>query len=132
MTGRLLSAAAAAVLLLAACGDDKAPPSGADDVFEAWRNAGLTVGPHDALDNSDTLGGGSCQRGEVDGIETTVCGYESEDAARAAQPAGLDLVGDATGASLPRGKVLLVVADRGGSDPSGKKIHQLTKAFLGK
>lgn len=121
----------AAVLCLCACGDSKPAPESKDDVLNLWSIAGLTVGDHEPL-AEHKLGDADCQRGTVGGVETTVCSYATADAAKAAQPAGLDMVGGVTGASLPRGKVLLVVADRNNTDPNGKTIQAVTKSFLGR
>ena len=121
----------AIAVCLCACDDSKPAPDTEADVLAMWTHAGLAVGDHQPLADHN-LGDADCQRGEISGVETTICGYESADAAKAAQPAGLSLVGAVTGASLPRGKVLLVVADRNNRDPSGKTIHAVTKAFLGR
>jgi hypothetical protein len=115
----------------AGCDDSKAAPQRADDVFAAWRNAGLTIGDHDDLD-AHGLGKADCERGDVAGVETTVCAFETDEAAQAAQKAGLALVGETTGTALARGRVLLVVADRQRVDPQGKQINKVTQAFLGR
>ncbi len=121
----------AAVLCLCACDDTKPTPETEADVLTLWTNAGLTVGNHEPFAQHN-LGDADCQRGEVGGVETTICGYESAEAAKSAQPAGLAMVGRVTGASLPRGKMLLVVADRNNTDLSGKTINTVTKVFLGR
>jgi hypothetical protein len=117
------------VLLAAACGDDA--PRQESDVLAMWRAADLDVAKHEPLD-AHALGEARCVRGAVSGIESTVCTYASEDAARAAREPGLQLVGETTGAALARGRVLLVVADRAKLDKDGKKIDAITKAFLGR
>jgi hypothetical protein len=122
--------AALAVMLAAGCGDNAAPED-ASDVVKSWKAAGLEVGEMTALDEHE-LGEASCERGEVKGVETTLCAYDSDEAAEAARPAGLAAVGDATGSALANGKVLLIVADRDKADPDGKTINQMTKVFMGK
>jgi hypothetical protein len=68
----------------------------------------------------------------VDGLGVTLCSYPDEAGAKAAEPAGLAAVGDATGTALSRGRLLLVVADRAKADPTGKTIDRITKVFLQK
>jgi hypothetical protein len=115
------------------CGSDSSTAAAEkpDDVIEAWRTAGLEVGEHAPL-AEHVLGEAECVRGEVAKVETTVCSYATDDAAKQAQNAGLGMVGSTTGASLARGKLLLVVADRGSHDKDGKAINALTKSFLGR
>jgi hypothetical protein len=115
-----------------ACGDEN--PGAATDpkeVVARWQKAGLEVGAHAVIDKHN-LGEASCARGKVGGVETTLCLYASDEAAKAAQPAGLKAVGKTTGAALPRGPMLLVVADRAKADPDGKTINKITKTFLGR
>ena len=116
------------VALAAGCGD-AAPPGGPSAVFDAWKRAGLTVS---TLTSSTPLAGGECRAGNANGVEVTLCTYADDKAATGAQPAGLAVVGDATGASLAQGTMLLVVADRRKTDPTGKTINQLTKVFRGR
>jgi hypothetical protein len=119
-------------LALAACGDDdQAAPDTAGDVAGAWRSAGLNVTGFAATDGR-ALGGGECARGKVDDIEVTLCRYNTEDAAKAAQPAGLELVGQTTGSALASGKFLLVVSDRDKTDPEGKRINQIIQTYRGR
>lgn len=106
-------------------------PENADGVFKAWSAAGLEVSEH-ALLPRHTLGEARCMRGEVAKVETTVCMYDSPEAATKARDAGLKIVGQHTGASLARGPLLLVVADRRDADKDGKAINTLTKTFLGR
>lgn len=138
MTTRRLHAAAllAALLLAPGCGDDKPaakdPDSRtADDVFGELTASGLVIDGVAATDGA-ALAATDCTRASASKLEVTVCRYPDEAAARAAQPAGLVAVGEATGAALHHGRLLLVVADRGKVDPAGKLINQITKAFLQK
>jgi hypothetical protein len=124
-------ALAALAVAFAACGKDEPKDPAArtvDDIFAELSSAGLQakdVGPADG----GALGGGECKAGAVKGIELTVCRYGDEKAAGAAQPAGLARVGEATGAALTHGPLLLVVADRAKADPDGKTINQITRVF---
>jgi len=112
---------------LAACG--KAGPSGpTGEVIDAWKKAGLDASGFGSSD-SKGIGGGTCSSGKVSGIETTICEFGDADAAKKAEAAGLTQVGDATGAAIAQGKLLLVVADRTKADPTGKTIKQLAAAF---
>ena len=119
--------AAIAFLILAACSGG-GPPESADDVLAAWLTAGLAPSDFAPLPDAQGLGG-ECQRGTVDGIDATLCRFADENAARAAQPAGLAHVGESTGAAVSAGRVLLVVADPRNTDPSGKTIHRITQTF---
>ncbi len=118
--------------LTTSCGDETAAVDNADDLLDRWKAAGLEVGDHAALDKPALGKSAECKRGLVSGVETTICRYPSDKAAAAAQAAGLELVGATTGAALPRGKVLLVVADRSKADSDGKIINKLTKLFRGR
>lgn len=125
-----------AALAAAACGDDGkgAPPStvgGVDGVLEAWKKAGLTVSAFDAADGAK-YAGGDCKAGQVNGIDAVLCTYASPELAKAAEPKGLEVVGEATGSSIAEGRVLLVVADRRKADPEGRTINQTTKVFRGR
>jgi len=74
---------------------------------------------------------GECGKRVIDGVVAILCELPSEEAAKNARAAGLEVVGDATGAALVSGKHLLVVVDRDGKDPAGRTINALTKSFLG-
>ena len=122
----------AAAALAGACGSDSnAKPTNSEQVIAAWKAADLGDVELKPL-NEHALGKGDCQQGQVKGIETTLCVYEDEAAARAAQKAGLKYVGEKTGSALASGKMLLVVADRKEADPEGRTINKLTKTFLGR
>jgi hypothetical protein len=125
----------AALLLLAACSkEEKQSPAasgGAPAVVDAWKKAGLTVGTMDTVDGAK-YGGGECKAGQVSGVDTVLCTYPTAEAAKTAEAAGLEAVGEATGSAIAQGKVLLVVADRRKADPEGRTINQMTKLFRGK
>ena len=127
---KLLAAAALAVAV-SGCSDDKAAPDTAGEVAAAWRAAGLEVSAFRQMDGSD-FGGGECARGDVNGVEVTLCRYQTEEAATAAHPAGLKAVGAATGSSVPSGNFLLVVAERNKADPEGKSINQIIQTYRGR
>jgi hypothetical protein len=109
--------------LVAGCGNS----GPAADFTNAWKLAGLDPQGFNSVDAKNL--GGKCQAGKVSGVDTTLCEYETADAAKQAEAAGLAQVGETTGASLAQGKYLLVVADRGRSDPNGKKIRDIAAAF---
>jgi hypothetical protein len=78
------------------------------------------------------LSGGTCKRGEVSGVEVTLCEYPDAARAKKLESVALDLVGDTTGSALAEGKLLLVVADRKSVDKDGKRIDTITRAFRGR
>ena len=131
MRWNLMIVCAAAALASACGGDSTAKPTNTEQVIAAWKAADLGDVDLKPMEKPP-LGKGDCQQGKVKGIETTLCVYEDEAAARAAQKAGLKYVGEKTGAALASGAMLLVVADRGDSDPEGRTINTLTKTFLGR
>lgn len=124
----------AAALAAAACdkGETASPAAGGTTaVLDAWKKLGLTVGAFEKADAAK-YGGGDCRAGTVSGIDTVLCTFKTPEEAEAAQAKGLAAVGDTTGASVASGSMLLVVADRGKADPSGRTINQMTKVFRGR
>jgi hypothetical protein len=123
-----------AAAFVAGCGSGKkgpgAPASSLDGLVAQLKSAGLSPGPF-APTEVAALGAGKCQRGDVSGIEVTVCSYAEAAQAKKAETMGLALVGDNTGASISQGSLLLVVADRKNVDKDGKKIDQITRALRG-
>jgi hypothetical protein len=115
---------------LVACGDDKKTggAGGTDPrtaVIDAWKAGGLTAG---ALEPAQAAGVGTdCKSTNVKALELLLCVYPSADAAKAAEEPGLAWVGSATGAVKSSGTVLVAVADRRKTEPSGKTINQLLK-----
>jgi hypothetical protein len=71
--------------------------------------------------------GKDCASGTVDKVEVLVCTFGSVDEAKQAADAGLEWVGDTTGASRAKGAVVIAAADRHKADPSGRTINQLFK-----
>jgi hypothetical protein len=113
------------VALLGACGGS--PGGAVAELIMAWQQAGLDTTAFQAADARAL--GGKCSAGKVKGVDATVCEFEDADKAKRAEPQGLALVGEATGASLAQGKMLLVLADRGRADPTGKNIQAIAKVF---
>jgi hypothetical protein len=128
--------AALLVIALAACsksesfggGGGSASPGGESGpraaVIDAWKKGGLTPSP---MTPATVAVGKDCQSGTVGAVDVLLCVYPSAAEAKAAQDAGLGWVGDVTGASQAYGAVLVVVADRRKSDPSGRTINQMMK-----
>jgi hypothetical protein len=120
------------VLALASCSKDDGTGRGAatgelsrDRVVEAWKKGGLTPTPLTAATTSTV--GKDCQSGTVNSVDVLVCQFATPEEAKAAEPKGLDWVGEATGMSQASGKVLVAAADRRKADPSGRTINQLMK-----
>jgi hypothetical protein len=111
-----------AVLALACSRESKS----AYQVVQAWKAAGLQPSE---FTKADTRLGGKCQSGTVNEIDTLICEFKDETEAKQAQPKGLEIVGETTGASLAKGRMLLVVADRKNSDPNGKRLKDITNTF---
>ncbi|MCB9563412.1 MAG: hypothetical protein H6708_23680 [Kofleriaceae bacterium] len=137
---RIALAAAALAVAVGACDEDKpaskgragaGAPAGVDAALAGWKAAGLTVSAFEVADGS-SYGGGDCKAGTVSGVDTVVCVYATAELAKAAEPAGLTAVGQATGVSMAQGELLLVIADRRAADPQGLTINRMTKLFRGK
>lgn len=127
MTVRAITAITLMCLLLTmGCGKDTV--SSASGMQSVWKKAGLESTSFETITEAK-LGDATCQRGKVSGVETTVCVYRDEAAAKEKREAGLKLVGNHTGASLARGKLLLIVIDRERVDPSGRTINRITQSF---
>jgi len=123
----------ALLALAVGCGDDESSGTGASvkEVLTAWSEAGFDIEALKPLEEHG-FGKATCRQGPIDGVETTLCLYENEGAASVERSAGLAKVGEATGAALVRGRMMLVVADRDKADPDGKTINKLTRIFLGR
>jgi hypothetical protein len=142
MTWSRVACAAALVAAVAACskaGDEsksKTPPAEAgqagaatvDGAKKAWEAAGLRLADFHPIEDSRKLGG-DCQAGNVAEVAVVLCRYDQPQAASDAEENGLAMIGDATGASLANGPLLLVVADRHQADPNGRRINEITKTF---
>ncbi|CAN5885944.1 hypothetical protein BH11MYX3_BH11MYX3_40140 [soil metagenome] len=121
------------LLAVAACGKSdgstgfggSANESGSRDaVLDAWKKGGLSPSP---LTAATVSVGKDCQSGTVGAVDVLLCVYPTAADAKSAEDAGLTWVGDSTGASQASGSVLIVVADRRKSDPSGRTINQMMK-----
>jgi len=121
------------VAVLAACkGGDKdkysnsGPVGGGarDAVIDAWKKGGLDAS---AFEPAQTSVGKDCSTGTVNKVAVLLCTFDTPDAAKAAQDAGLQWVGDTTGMSRAKGSLVIAVADRHKADPNGKTINQIFK-----
>jgi hypothetical protein len=114
------------VVAIAACGKSGPPePSSRDALIAAWKQAGLTTTGFAATTSPI---GKDCQLGTVNQLDVVVCTFATPDEAKTAQNAGLQWVGDTTGAAQAHGALVIAVADRKKADPSGKTINQILKA----
>jgi hypothetical protein len=106
--------------------DPNAPAgSGAKDaVLDAWKKGGLAVS---VFAPTQSKIGSDCTAGTVGKLEVVVCNFPTADAAKQAETAGLEWVGDTTGSSQAKGTLVIAVADRHKSDPNGKTINQIFK-----
>jgi hypothetical protein len=112
--------------LVVGCGKSgPAAPSSREALMAAWKQAGLNPAGF-VVTNSPV--GKDCQLGTVNKVAVMVCSFTTPDEAKAAEPAGLQWVGDTTGAAQAHGALLIAVADRAKADPSGKTINQILKA----
>lgn len=119
------------VCLLASCSKDDGTGRGAatgelsrDRVVEAWKKGGLTPSP---FTPATVPVGKDCTTGTVNGVDVLVCQFPTPEEAKAAEPKGLEWVGEATGMSQAAGKTLVAASDRRKSDPSGRTIDALMK-----
>jgi len=119
------------LLALASCSKDDGTGRGAatselsrDRIVEAWKKGGLQPSP---LTAATVTVGKDCQTGTVNGVDVLVCQFATPEEAKAAEPKGLEWVGEATGMSQAAGKALVAASDRRKSDPSGRTINQLMK-----
>jgi hypothetical protein len=129
----------AATVALSGCkkeGDSGSGSSGAasaaiEKVVASWKAAGLDPSTFTKVDAAD-FGGGECESGKVSGIETTLCYHPTADKAKSVRAQAVKKVGSNTGYALVNGELVLVVADRGKSDPSGRTMNKMARAFQGK
>jgi hypothetical protein len=103
------------ILLLIACAE--APPPVPSE-YAAWAEA------------NGMIAGATCRQGKLEELDAAYCEFADEAAAKAAEDSSMAWVGEAhAGAARASGKKLLVLADRGEKDPTGKRIDALLKAF---
>jgi hypothetical protein len=116
-----------AVCLAAGCGKGDGGGTGAGGptaLYDAWKKGGLAPS---AFTKATTPVGKDCQSGTVNNVDVLVCTFASPDEATKAQDAGLQWVGDTTGAAQTKGPLLIAAADRRKADPSGRTINQIFK-----
>ena len=99
-------------------------PAAREALLDAWKQGGLEPS---AMTPATITAGKDCQSGTVGGVDVVVCVYATPAEAKAAETAGLDWVGPATGMSQASGAVLIAAADRRKSDPNGRTINKLSK-----
>ena len=136
----MVSLLAAALLALALAGTGCSKEGGggaaggsweaAEKVVSAWKAAGLEATGFAKVDGTG-FGGGECQTGKVAGLETTLCQHPSADKAKEVQPQALKQVGENTGYAIANGELVLVVADRGKADPTGRTMNKMARTFQG-
>jgi hypothetical protein len=115
-----------AIICACACSKDKggAAAGGRENVISEWKKAGLNPS---AFTAATTNVGKDCQSGTVNNVDVLICSYGSADEAKKAQDAGLQWVGDTTGAAQAKGSLVIAVADRRKADPTGRTINQMFK-----
>ncbi|MDB4962737.1 MAG: putative lipoprotein [Myxococcales bacterium] len=114
------------ILLVGVLACDKGGAAGGsrDEIIAAWKKGGLSPS---AMTPATVPVGKDCQSGTVGAIDVLLCVYPSAADAKAAEESGLAWVGDTTGAAQANGSVLIAIADRRKSDPTGRTINQLMK-----
>ena len=125
---RVVLGSVIAMLACVGCDSKDAGTASRDAMMKAWNQAGLTSS---SFQRVEVFGSEECTQGTINGVSTTLCAYADETQAQAAQPKGLESVGDDTGTALVNGATLLVVADRASADPQGRVINRITKIFRG-
>jgi hypothetical protein len=114
-----------ALFLFACESKSEAPKNEAVAKLEA---AGLKA--EGLADAAGMIAGAQCQQGKIDGIDAAICQFPDDASAKAAEQSSLGWVGEAhSGTAVASGRALLVLADRGKTDPTGKRIDEITKAF---
>jgi len=94
------------------------------DLVEAWKKGGLTVSE---LAPEKVAFGTDCKKGTVGAIEVLVCQYASAEESKKQETPGYTWVGENMfgGTCQAKGALLICVADRQKSDPSGKTIQKM-------
>lgn len=112
------------LLSLGGCGQ-----KGVAHELQALKDAGRNVSAFSDTD-ATALHAKRCQSGTIDGIQAILCEYGGSDAAAQGLQAVQAWSGEApTGLAMQRDLVVLGLADRGGTDASGKSIAAITKVF---
>lgn len=115
------------LLSLTSCGESDP----LEDQLSAWRKAGLETSEFESS-TPKKLKAVSCFTGTVSGIHVTLCDYPNDEETKQATDAGRESIGNTTGLVLAKGQVLLVAADRDGTDPTGRTINTISRTFWGK
>ncbi len=72
----------------------------------------------------------SCVGGTLAGLDAMLCEYGAAEAVLRGKKAAETWVGNAvTGVALSNGRTVLALADRTRSDPTGKSIHEISRAY---
>lgn len=132
-----------AFLLLASADCKKSGPSAApppthlpgalrtDEVLAAWRTAGLTPEGFAPL-VPPANGAGYCEHGSVNGVDTVICEYASDEAIATGiklTKEGWARVDAHTAAIVQARRTTVAIVDRERREPSGKTVNQIVTAF---
>ena len=129
MMRRLFLIAALCLAVVPAC---RKKAANIDGLPEELKGAGLTVEPFQPVDGT-RYGAYRCSMGRVEGLEALACEYGDPATLQANKRQVESFIGNAvTGVALDRGKLVLVLSDRARTDPNGKTISRISRAFLGK
>jgi hypothetical protein len=102
-----------------------------DKVIDSIKSVGLRPEGFAPLEPVP-FGASYCEQGQVQGVDTLVCEYKDSatlDQGRKLLTGVWDREGVRTGVTAFSKNTLLAVVDRGSSDPNGKTINQILKAF---
>ena len=114
-----------AIVCACACSKDKGGAAGGrDNLIDAWKKGGLNPS---AFTAATTPVGKDCQSGTVNNVDVLICTFANGDDAKQAADAGLQWVGDTTGAAQAKGNLVIAVADRRKADLTGRTINQMFK-----
>ncbi len=112
-------------------GCKKAAPGGVhlDEVRAAFAEAGWKTDSFQPID-AQQFSAQKCVTGKIEQIEAVLCEYGSAEAVQQGKRGAETWVATAvTGAALDNGRTVLALADRARTDPNGKMIHRITKAY---
>ena len=116
------------LVLAAGCSKAGADSGPTKDVLAAWQKAGLEPSTFEPVAQSP-YGEARCRAGKVKGVDATLCELADVADAKRAEATAMSSIKDATGLALAEGKLLLVLVNRGGDDPSGKRINEIARTF---
>ncbi len=124
----------ATALLACACsksGASKVERSSLDEAAVALAKKGLAPDKLDEV-RLASVPARTCRAGAVHDLDLILCELDEGVEPKKAEEAGLKVVGETTGTALASGRVLLILADRRGADPSGKRMNEIARAFAGR